>query len=417
MARAEPEAKPNGADSVGKKQTLLQKFVTRACMGAVMFSVFCAIIWAGHLYVCGFVVLLQALIFRELVNVRYRADCEIIVGRVPLFRTLQWAWYGVATFYTYGDFLYEFSSQRWYLAHITRALRYHGLIAFAMYCLLFVFSICTLRASTLKYQVQQLTWTIVTLCLVIGQMKFVAHNIFFGLFWFFFPCFLVIANDCWAYAWGLTLGRKLIKETPFFRLSPNKTWEGFIGAAFSTVIMGFFVAGLFAQIRYLTCPAERLTFRPHHGVEGSCTPHPIFELGPLPFPGDALRALLPDAWQGTSLLPNVVMVRPVQLHGAALSLFASVVAPFGGFLASAIKRAYGVKDFDSLIPGHGGVTDRMDCQFLMALCTWVYLHSFVMDSSTVSGLFAHALLLEPAQQRELYDQLREHLVSTGVLLK
>ena len=57
-----PEPKPSGADSVGdtKKQTLLQKFVTRACMGAVMFSVFCAIIWAGHLYVCGFVVLLQA---------------------------------------------------------------------------------------------------------------------------------------------------------------------------------------------------------------------------------------------------------------------------------------------------------------------------------------------------------------------
>ena len=106
-----PEPKPSGADSVGdtKKQTLLQKFLTRACMGVLMFSVFSAIIWAGHLYVCGFVVLLQALIFRELVNVRYRADCEIIVGRVPLFRTLQWAWYGVATFYTYGDFLYEFS--------------------------------------------------------------------------------------------------------------------------------------------------------------------------------------------------------------------------------------------------------------------------------------------------------------------
>merc|ERR1719454_494336 len=110
-------------------------------------------------------------------------------------------------------------------------------------------------------------------------------------------------------------------------------------------------------------------------------------------------------------------VLPVQLHALALGTFASFVAPFGGFLASAIKRAYGVKDFDSYLPGHGGLTDRMDCQFLMALCTWVYLHSFVMDSSTVSGLFAHALLLEPAQQRELYDQLREHLVSTGVLLK
>jgi phosphatidate cytidylyltransferase len=58
-------------------------------------------------------------------------------------------------------------------------------------------------------------------------------------------------------------------------------------------------------------------------------------------------------------------------------MFASLVAPFGGFLASAMKRAYGIKDFDSLIPGHGGVMDRMDCQFLMALCTWVHYNTFV----------------------------------------
>ena len=41
--------------------------------------------------------------------------------------------------------------------------------------------------------------------------------------------------------------------------------------------------------------------------------------------------------------------------------FASSVAPFGGFFASAIKRAYGIKDFDSFIPGHG----RMDALILV----------------------------------------------------
>ena len=62
---AGPEAvvKPSGADGVsadGKpKQSKLQKFITRACMGVVMFSVFSAIIWAGHLYVCMLVVMLQ----------------------------------------------------------------------------------------------------------------------------------------------------------------------------------------------------------------------------------------------------------------------------------------------------------------------------------------------------------------------
>ena len=52
----------------------------------------------------------------------------------------------------------------------------------------------------------------------------------------------------------------------------------------------------------------------------------------------------------------------VQMHGAILALLASIIGPFGGFLASAIKRAYAVKDFAGVIPGHGGITDRMDCQ-------------------------------------------------------
>mgnify|MGYP002049825913 CR=1 FL=1 len=39
------------------------------------------------------------------------------------------------------------------------------------------------------------------------------------------------------------------------------------------------------------------------------------------------------------------------MHGAILALLASIVGPFGGFLASAIKRAYAVKDFAGVIPG------------------------------------------------------------------
>jgi len=53
---------------------------------------------------------------------------------------------------------------------------------------------------------------------------------------------------------------------------------------------------------------------------------------------------------------------PFQLHALALSVFASLVAPFGGFFASGFKRAFDIKDFGHSIPGHGGMTDRMDCQ-------------------------------------------------------
>ena len=58
-------------------------------------------------------------------------------------------------------------------------------------------------------------------------------------------------------------------------------------------------------------------------------------------------------------------------------LFAAVIAPFGGFFASGFKRALRVKDFGDSIPGHGGLTDRMDCQVIMAVFSYIYIDSIV----------------------------------------
>ena len=52
----------------------------------------------------------------------------------------------------------------------------------------------------------------------------------------------------------------------------------------------------------------------------------------------------------------------LQLHALVMALFASLIAPFGGFFASGFKRSFKIKDFGDSIPGHGGMTDRMDCQ-------------------------------------------------------
>ena len=56
-----------------------------------------------------------------------------------------------------------------------------------------------------------------------------------------------------------------------------------------------------------------------------------------------------------------------------MATFASLVAPFGGFFASGFKRAFDIKDFGDSIPGHGGMTDRMDCQCvqLASLDSWI----------------------------------------------
>lgn len=55
-----------------------------------------------------------------------------------------------------------------------------------------------------------------------------------------------------------------------------------------------------------------------------------------------------------------------------IGIFASTVAPFGGYFTSAIKRAGKIKDFGQWIPGHGGLLDRVDCQLFMAVFTFVY---------------------------------------------
>ena len=59
---------------------------------------------------------------------------------------------------------------------------------------------------------------------------------------------------------------------------------------------------------------------------------------------------------------TTISYAPYQLHLLLLACFASLVAPFGGFFASGFKRAFNIKDFGHSIPGHGGMTDRMDCQ-------------------------------------------------------
>jgi hypothetical protein len=99
-------------------------------------------------------------------------------------------------------------------------------------------------------------------------------------------------------------------------------------------------------------------------------------------------------------------VYPIQIHALWLGFFASVVGPFGGFLASAIKRAYGIKDFDSIIPGHGGITDRLDCQFLMALCTWVHYNSFCkLTTISVPKLIYHYNMMTYQEKKQFLEAI------------
>ena len=85
---------------------------------------------------------------------------------------------------------------------------------------------------------------------------------------------------------------------------------------------------------------------------------------------------------------------PVQCHASLIALFAALIAPFGGFFASGLKRALKLKDFSDSIPGHGGVADRFDCHMVISFFTYLYLTQIVYaDEGCVEKVFDYILKL------------------------
>ncbi|CAO3636635.1 unnamed protein product [Cunninghamella echinulata] len=196
-------------------------------------------------------------------------------------------------------------------------LSLYRIIGFLSYTLWFCVSISLFEPTQLKNQMGHFCWVQMINLYCTTQVYILGFNLQYGLYWFILPCSLVVCNDISAYLWGKWFGsRKLTK------LSPNKTIEGFIGALVTTVLFGFWFASWLGQYPYLI----KLT-------------DSNINLG---------------------------------YHGLLMGIYASIAAPFGGFFASSIKRIKGMKDFAGCIPGHGGITDRMDCQLLMGIFTLVY---------------------------------------------
>lgn len=67
-----------------------------------------------------------------------------------------------------------------------------------------------------------------------------------------------------------------------------------------------------------------------------------------------------------------------------------------------------------MIPGHGGVLDRFDCQVLMATFVNVYIYSFIREASP-QKLLAQIYKLKPNEQLNFYHQLETHLYSQDLL--
>jgi phosphatidate cytidylyltransferase len=64
-------------------------------------------------------------------------------------------------------------------------------------------------------------------------------------------------------------------------------------------------------------------------------------------------------------------------QGLITGLVLTVTATAGDFIESAIKRDLGVKDMGSLLPGHGGLMDRLDSLLPNAFTSWLLLRIFL----------------------------------------
>jgi phosphatidate cytidylyltransferase len=74
---------------------------------------------------------------------------------------------------------------------------------------------------------------------------------------------------------------------------------------------------------------------------------------------------------------NSIQCKPAQIYACVFCFSAGLFSPFAGFLASGIKRAYGIDDFATTIPGHGGFTDRFDCCIFGAALSYYLIRQVV----------------------------------------
>ena len=128
------------------------------------------------------------------------------------------------------------------------------------------------------------------------------YKILFGLL------ILIWSSDSWAFVCGKLFGRHKLFE----RISPNKTWEGFIGSIILTTLTGYVLSN-----------------------------------------------------NGFGLSQNEWMI---------LGTLAAISATLGDLFQSMLKRESNIKDSGNILPGHGGILDRFDSILLCFPVFYLYLY-------------------------------------------
>ena len=149
-----------------------------------------------------------------------------------------------------------------------------------------------------------------------------------GGFLLLYLLLLVWCGDILAYFVGRSLGRHLMSP----RISPKKTWEGAGASLVASLAVG-------ALMYHYALPISTALLNAH-----------LIERK------DGFFALQPPP------------LLPILLLSAAIN----VAAQLGDLVESLIKRGAGVKDSGALLPGHGGMLDRIDALLFAAPVLWYY---------------------------------------------
>ncbi|XP_053683892.1 phosphatidate cytidylyltransferase, photoreceptor-specific isoform X2 [Sabethes cyaneus] len=368
-----------------------KNWVIRGIFTMLMISGFGLIIYGGPLALMVTALVVQVKCFEEIISIGYSV---YRIHGLPWFRSLSWYFLLTSNYFFYGENLVDYFGVAVNRIDSLRFLvKYHRFFSFCLYCIGFVWFVLSLVKRYYMKQFSLFAWTHVVLLIVVTQSYLVIQNIFEGLIWFIVPVSMIVCNDVMAYMFGFFFGR-----TPLIKLSPKKTWEGFIGGGLATVLFGLVFSCFLCQFQYFVCPIEYSVSK--GGMQIECEPSYLFR------PQEYSVPMFGSTYSFT--------MYPFMLHSLSLSIFSSVIGPFGGFFASGFKRAFKIKDFGDVIPGHGGIMDRFDCQFLMATFVHAYISSFIRTASP-QKLLNMIYSLKPEQQLQLYNQLQGSLQERNII--
>ena len=149
-----------------------------------------------------------------------------------------------------------------------------------------------------------------------------------GAIWTIYTLLAVWAGDIFAYFVGKSLGRHLMSP----QISPKKTWEGAAASIAASVIVG------------------TLWIQHAPGISSA-----LLQAGLIERPDGMWGLEQPPLW-------------PIIL----LSAVVNIAAQLGDLVESLIKRGAGVKDSGTILPGHGGMLDRIDAMLFAVPVVWAY---------------------------------------------